>query len=235
MTSSTNHESSYNSSKKRPFKLILSLFTITLVIFILLGTTAGDATSGGTTSSCGICHGPEGTTVTITMTGLPTSYEPDKEYNITVSITDDVLPVGSQGVWISTDKGTLETIDSNLKESSSDLVHNVTTAAEWSFNWTAPSDGSGQVDLKVVALVGDGASTQSGDSWRTSDFIMDQHVPQDGTETTSGTGTTATTTPPPPPNFTGDVIFAGVFGTGITFVVFTLIVGADIRDRRKKE
>ncbi|MFW9992402.1 MAG: choice-of-anchor V domain-containing protein [Candidatus Odinarchaeota archaeon] len=214
-------------SRKKIVKLAIGFTAITILILVLLGSTTGDAMPGGTASSC-TCHGMEGDTITITVKGLPETdgYEPGKEYNVTVSASDTILPEGSQGVWISTDKGTLKAIDANLRAASDDLVQTTTVASEWEFNWTAPASGSGRVSMKVVALVGDGAGA-SGDSWGKVEFVMNEFVPQQ-----SGGGTTPA---PSVPNFMGDVIIASIFGTVVTLVLIGGVIGADIRDRRKQE
>ncbi len=134
-------------------------------------------------SGCG-CHSQTGTTpASVGISGLPSSYDVNKLYQITVSVSGGVS--GSNGGFsLEVDKGVLSTpqvgIGSVKVNSQGDsATHSVTGSSyrSWSFDWTSPSAGAGTTIFEVAGITANGNGGTSGDRWATNVVSVPENVP----------------------------------------------------------
>ena len=134
------------------------------------------ANSGGKFNSsggCG-CHGYN--VVTAQLNGVPTDYTAGSTYALTVGMGTSPT---TGGFSLSVTKGQLSNpdantrINSNAKQATHDYSYGTTT---WSFDWTAPSAGSGSVRFDVAVLSANGNGGTSGDTYGTSSVTSNEAV-----------------------------------------------------------
>ena len=102
---------------------------------------------------------------------FPTTYNGGQAYTIQISVTGGVSGSGG-GFNVVVDKGTLSTPGMGImavKVDSSGLsaTHTTSSYRSWSFDWTAPSTGSGTVDVEIAAITANANNANSGDAWTT--------------------------------------------------------------------
>jgi hypothetical protein len=134
------------------------------------------------------CHGPTNAGTKINdLEGWPASYLPGQTYSLVLSSTTDVTSPAapqSQGgflAWVN--RGTLAPsvgseswIKAGEASGASFVAHVLqgereNTAQTWSFVWTAPSAGSGPVELRAfVNRVNGNGGADSGDHWNKRSF-----------------------------------------------------------------
>ena len=134
-------------------------------------------------SGCG-CHSQTGTTpASVGISGLPSSYDVNKLYQITVSVSGGVS--GSNGGFsLEVDKGVLSTPQvgfGSVKVNSqgNSATHGVTGSSyrSWSFDWTSPSAGAGTTTFEVAGITANGNGGTSGDRWATYVVQVPENVP----------------------------------------------------------
>ena len=134
-------------------------------------------------SGCG-CHSQTGTTpASVGISGLPSSYDVNKLYQITVSVSGGVS--GSNGGFsLEVDKGVLSTPQvgfGSVKVNSqgNSATHGVTGSSyrSWSFDWTSPSAGAGTTTFEVAGITANGNGGTSGDRWATDVVQVPENVP----------------------------------------------------------
>jgi hypothetical protein len=143
--------------------LVLIALVLTEVPFPNSG--FGGGISGNSTSGCS-CHGAlADPAVTVTVTGIPTTYSGGQTYALTVEVTGD--PLGTDGGFdITVDVGTFSNPGSNAKlENPQEVVHSDANARTWTVDWTAPPEGSGTVSFSAAALTANGDGGSNGDKW----------------------------------------------------------------------
>ena len=145
-------------------------------------------------STCIACHNSfplNSGSGEITMTGLPESYSAGQDYDLTVTLADpDASRWGfeltfldeagdSMGDLMVTDSGT-QTGDQGsrtyLKHNSSGTSPGTTGSKSWTFNWTAPAEGTGPMMLYVAGNAANNNSSTSGDRIYATDFMMNEAV-----------------------------------------------------------
>ena len=134
-------------------------------------------------SGCG-CHSQTGTTpASVSISGLPSSYDVNKLYQITVSVSGGVQ--GSNGGFsLEVDKGTLSTPQVGfgsvkVNNQGNSATHGITGSSyrSWSFDWTSPSAGSGTTTFEVAGITANGNGGTSGDRWATNVVQVPETVP----------------------------------------------------------
>ena len=134
-------------------------------------------------SGCG-CHSQTGTTpASVSISGLPSSYDVNKLYQLTVSVSGGVQ--GSNGGFsLEVDKGTLSTPQVGfgsvkVNNQGNSATHGITGSSyrSWSFDWTSPSAGSGTTTFEVAGITANGNGGTSGDRWATNVVQVPETVP----------------------------------------------------------
>ncbi len=141
-------------------KLFLFLLTIQLLAFSHPSYT-GYSSAPGSKGTCALsCHGSG--TGSITLSGVPTAYEPGKAYTITVKHSSGSTIVNFN---FSTRKGTTSTIAGSFSAGTSTATYSVSGTENGirastnyidsaNFLWTAPAAGTGEVKFFLAGLQG---------------------------------------------------------------------------------
>ena len=126
--------------------------------------------SGG----CG-CHGGSSSTVAISE-NFPSTYTVGQTYSIQISVSGGVS--GTHGGFnVVVDKGSLSTGgNAGVKVSGKSVTHMNKANRAWSFDWTAPSSGSGTVNVGIAGMTANGVSGTSGDAWSTTSVTITETV-----------------------------------------------------------
>ena len=154
----------------------LKAILLSAVVAMVLLSPAIEANSSGKHSSsggCG-CHS-SGTSPTIGE-NFPSTYSAGQTYSIQVSVSGGVS--GTKGGFnVEVSKGTLATGGStSVKVSGTSITHTNNANRAWTFDWTAPSAGSGSVIVDIAGMTANGASGNNGDSWSTTSLTITETV-----------------------------------------------------------
>ena len=161
------------------------LVAVTMVSMLLLVPAIQGYENGvyNQASGCG-CHSQTGTTpASVSISGLPSSYDVNKLYQITVSVSGGVQ--GSNGGFsLEVDKGTLSTPQVGfgsvkVNNQGNSATHGITGSSyrSWSFDWTSPSAGAGTATFEVAGITANGNGGTSGDRWATNVVQVLETVP----------------------------------------------------------
>ena len=118
----------------------------------------------------------------VSISGLPTNYDVNKLYQVTVSVSGGVSG-SSGGFSLEVDKGTLSTgfglMLVNVNGQGNSATHSITGSSyrSWSFEWTSPAAGSGIVTFEVAGMTTNGNGQNSGDRWVTDVVQIPENVP----------------------------------------------------------
>ena len=125
--------------------------------------------SGG----CG-CHGYN--VVTAQLSGVPNEYMASTTYTLTVGMSTSP---NTGGFNLEVNKGQLSNpdtnskINGNMRQATHDYAPGTTS---WTFDWTAPSAGSGSVRFDLAVLSGNGNGGTSGDTYGTTTLTSNEAV-----------------------------------------------------------
>ena len=161
------------------------LVAVTMVSMLLLVPAIQGYENGvyNQASGCG-CHSQTGTTpASVSISGLPSSYDANKLYQLTVSVSGGVQ--GSNGGFsLEVDKGTLSTPQVGfgsvkVNNQGNSATHGITgsSSRSWSFDWTSPSAGAGTTTFEVAGITANGNGGTSGDRWATNVVPVPENVP----------------------------------------------------------
>lgn len=156
-----------------------------LIVALLLMVPAMQARENGIynqSSGCG-CHSQTGQQqASVSISGLPSSYDANKLYQLTVSVSGGVQG-SSGGFSLEVDHGTLSTgfglMLVNVNPSGNSATHSITGSSyrSWSFEWTSPAAGTGTVTFAVAGLTSNANGADSGDRWATSTIPVPENIP----------------------------------------------------------
>ena len=160
------------------------IVAVTLALILLL-VPAIQGYEGGIHNQASGCNCHSGTTApgaTVSISGLPTSYDVNKLYQVTVSVSGGVS--GSTGGFsLEVDKGTLSTgfglMLVNVNGQGNSATHSITGSSyrSWSFEWTSPAAGAGVVTFDVAGITTNGNNQNSGDRWVTDMVQVPENIP----------------------------------------------------------
>lgn len=125
--------------------------------------------SGG----CG-CHGYN--VVTAQLSGVPSEYTASTTYTLTVGMGTSP---NTGGFNLEVNKGQLSNPDANSKINANarQATHDYSPGTtSWTFDWTAPSAGSGSVRFDLAVLSGNGNGGTSGDTYGTTTLTSNEAV-----------------------------------------------------------
>ena len=155
----------------------LKAILLSIVLAMVVITPVIEANSSGkhfSSGGCG-CHGGSSSSVVISE-NFPSSYNPGQTYSIQVSVSGGVS--GTHGGFnVEVDKGSLSTGgNSGVKVSGKSVTHTNKANRAWSFDWVAPSSGSGSVTAGIAGMTANGVSGTSGDAWSTTSVTITETV-----------------------------------------------------------
>ncbi len=169
-----------------------------------IGRTGAPSTGGGTEGTCGTCHSggafgePTLAWTIADQMGTPvTAYIPGQTYSVTLAITapnanpaaygfsavfldDTEAPNGS----MAQQAGSFSNLDANMRQQNSSgrdyIVHSQRTASgTWTFDWTAPAAGFGEVRIYSTGNAVNSNFNTGGDNGSTAPTIIT--LPEDNT------------------------------------------------------
>ena len=154
----------------------LKAILLSAVVAMVVLTPVIEANSGGkhfSSGGCG-CHGGSSSSVSISE-NFPSSYTPGQTYSIQISVSGGVS--GTHGGFnVEVSKGSLSTGgNSGVKVSGKSVTHTNKANRAWSFDWTAPTSGSGTVTAGIAGLTASGGGT-GGDAWTTMSVSITETV-----------------------------------------------------------
>ena len=145
------------------YRAILVIFTF--LVMIAVPAVDGNA-SGKSNSSNGCnCHGSQASPYF--THNYPSDYTPGQTYSITIAVTSGGVSGTKGGFSATMNAGTFSNAGANTKIVSNSPTHSNSNARTWTFDWTAPSAGTGTISggIAVNTVNGDGGTY--GDGWST--------------------------------------------------------------------
>ena len=139
---------------------------ILLCVFLLsLAAPLNEAKENGKmgNTNCGQCHGTAGS-VTFTLTGYPTEYTPGTTYGLTLELTGG-QPGTKGGFSLIVSKGTFTNPGTEVLITTLQATHSNSNNRDWSFDWIAPTQGTGVIQFDAYGVTADGNSQNTGDIW----------------------------------------------------------------------
>ena len=165
-------------------KVILFL---TIILFALLqvpeieGNSSGMHNSGS--SGCS-CHAGASGAISPTH-NFPAEYDSSTtSYSITVGFSGGNGGSGG-GFSLQISAGTLSNPGSNMQISGSSATHSGSAGTSWTFQWSPPTSGSGDVTVNLAILNANGNGGNSGDVWSKTTFTILEQVPSISYSTSS--------------------------------------------------
>ena len=144
-------------------RVILVIFT--LLVMIAVPAVEGNASGKPNSSNgCG-CHGSQASPYF--THNYPSDYTPGQTYSITIAVTSGGISGTKGGFSATMNAGTFSNAGANTKIVSNSPTHSNYNARTWTFDWTAPSAGTGTISggIAVNTVNGDGGTY--GDGWAT--------------------------------------------------------------------
>ena len=146
-----------------PHRVILVIFT--LLVMIAIPAVDGNASGKSNSSNgCG-CHSSQASPYF--THNYPSDYTPGQTYSITIAVTQGGISGTKGGFSATMNAGTFSNAGANTKIVSNSPTHSNSNARSWTFDWTAPSAGTGTISggIAVNTVNGDGGTY--GDGWST--------------------------------------------------------------------
>lgn len=152
-------------------------FVVILYMVMLAPLSVDGSEDGKWNASTGCnCHGSS-SSVTPVLNGFPSAYVADTTYSLSVSVGGNPA---TGGFNLAVSKGTLSNPDANAQVAGNGLqaTHGYSPGtSSWTFDWTAPSTGSGTVNLNLAVLAGDNSgSKNSADKYNTYSTSISEEV-----------------------------------------------------------
>jgi len=153
---------------------------ILLCVFLLsLAAPLNEAKENGKmgNTNCGQCHTTAGT-VTFTFTGYPTEYTPGTTYGLTLELTGG--QAGTHGGFsLIVSKGTFTNPGTEVLVNNNHATHSNSNNRIWSFDWIAPTPGSGLIQFDAYGVTADGSGSTGGDIWDSESWYSLETPPPD--------------------------------------------------------
>ena len=162
--------------------VIARSFAVLIIAFMVLTLPSIESNSSGVHNRAGsgcTCH-YSGNTPTLSE-NFPSTYTGGQTYNIQISVSGGVS--GSNGGFnVVVDKGTLSApavgiMSVKVDSSGQSVTHTTNSYRSWSFDWTAPTSGSGNVAVDLAVMSANGNNRNSGDAWTTSSLTIPEAGP----------------------------------------------------------
>ena len=117
--------------------------------------------------------------MTPSLGGLDTGYVGNQTYNLTVGGTGG--PSGSEGGFnLNSDSGSFSNAGTNAQIVAGQVTHSNSNSRSWTVDWTAPSNGTGNVTFTLAVNFVNGNGANTGDGWGTLSTILPEDSDGDG-------------------------------------------------------
>lgn len=151
-----------------------SVFWAASLIFLLSAPSISSVPSGvGQVGNEGcICHGGASAETTVELKGLPTVFESNTMYNLSIEIESDIAPSTEQhqggfrliikggGTVMFEDINEIQYLEEGWTHQS-----NGTYQRTWNLTWTSPSNSTDPMEFTLVGNAVNGNQQSSGDAW----------------------------------------------------------------------
>ncbi|NDC31627.1 MAG: hypothetical protein EBZ58_11990, partial [Bacteroidetes bacterium] len=183
-------------------KLIAIVFTFLALIFsndifTYSSNPPTGYTGGPSESNCTSCHsGTASSTGNISITGLPSAYAPGTNYSLSVngaSVATTSIN-GYELIVLNSGNNSTGTLTAGSTSSTTTatrvyLRHSSSSANTWSFNWTAPAQGTGTVTFYLCYVASNNSGGTSGDQTYVKSFTLTEQPSNMPTATISPSAT----------------------------------------------
>ena len=151
------------------------LASVLLVLLAAAPSIEGSSTGKQNQATTGCtCHSNGANGITANH-NFPTSYTPGSVYSITIDATGGTQAfVG--GFSLQVDKGSFSNAGTLVQFAGLSATHSGSGALSWTMDWTAPSSGSGSVNMALAVLQANGNSQNSGDTWDTTSATIIESI-----------------------------------------------------------
>ena len=157
-------------------RMLVSVLLVSMVLSFGVPLSEGNSSGKHNSGSSGCsCHGSASSSITLTN-DFPTQYTPSQTYTINIGFTGGNGGSGG-GFSLQANKGTLTNAGSNMQISGTSATHSGSAGTSWTFQWRAPSQGSGDVTVNYVVMNANRASGNNGDVWSQSTFTISEAAP----------------------------------------------------------
>jgi hypothetical protein len=158
-------------------KTVVRLLALLLGCVVLVTVVEVNARSGGVSGysqSGATCHsGSPSPAVTVTITGVPSSYTPLSNYVLQVAVAGGPATT-TGGFDLNASAGTLTTTDANARIRNGEATNSNGNVRSWTVNWRAPAAGTGIVTFHVAGLASNDDGGTSGDGWNTAVYTSNE-------------------------------------------------------------
>ncbi|MCH1540204.1 MAG: hypothetical protein L7S56_02035 [Candidatus Poseidonia sp.] len=154
--------------------------SLLLVVMLIASVPQIDGKKAGIHNQAGsgcTCHYSTGTAITATH-DFPSTYTAGTVYNINIGHNGGTQAfVGGFNVVV--DKGTIQNAGTGVNiQTGTSATHTSSGQLGWTFDWVAPSTGSGTVSVDIAVLQGNGNNANSGDAWDSTSTTISEFVTQ---------------------------------------------------------
>ena len=179
-----------NTTRRGDMNFLTRTLVIVITVFMVLTLPTIESNSSGIHNRAGsgcTCH-YSGSTPTLSE-NFPTTYTAGQTYNIQISVSGGVS--GNNGGFnVVVDKGTLSIpgvgiMSVKIDSAGQSATHTTNSYRSWSFDWTAPSTGSGSTNVDIAVMSANGNNGNSGDAWTTSSITIPEAGPSNTAPTAS--------------------------------------------------
>ena len=153
-------------------RAILVIFTL----LVMIAVPAAEGNSSGKPNSsngCG-CHSSQASPYF--THNYPSDYTPGQTYSITIAVTSNGVSGTKGGFSATMNAGTFSNAGANTKIVSNSPTHSNSNARSWTFDWTAPSAGTGTISGGIAVLTANGDGGTYGDGWSTTNVYIAEAV-----------------------------------------------------------
>ena len=117
--------------------------------------------------------------MTPSLGGLHTGYVGNQTYNLTVGGSGG--PSGSEGGFnLNSDSGSFSNPGTNAQIVAGQVTHSNSNSRSWTVDWTAPSNGTGNVTFTLAVNFVNGNGANTGDGWGTLSTTLPEDSDGDG-------------------------------------------------------
>ena len=159
----------------------LKAILLSAVVAIVMLSPMIEASSNGKQNASGGCTCHSSSSSVSISENFPSSYTAGQTYTIQLSVSSSISS-SKGGFNVEVDKGSLSTGgSSSVKVSGTSITHSNSGSRSWTFDWIAPSAGSGTVTVNIAGLTANGLNGNSGDAWSTSSLTITETVVETNT------------------------------------------------------
>ena len=159
----------------------LKAILLSAVVAMVMLSPMIEASSNGKQNASGGCTCHSSSSSVSISENFPSSYTAGQTYTIQLSVSSSISS-SKGGFNVEVDKGSLSTGgSSSVKVSGTSITHSNSGSRSWTFDWIAPSAGSGTVTVNIAGLTANGLNGNSGDAWSTSSLTITETVVETNT------------------------------------------------------